>query len=167
MHSTICTICTMEGKVQKVQGKKMTWDSWDSETVEWGVIPFKQGKVSSVSRVSCNFLYYRHGMPGNGRRMKKRGTKVPRRGRRKKNLRKKNLPARIVEQAGVPKDRVIELSRKRILIAHAWSMLFHLLSREGIYLLPYFRATSAQGLLNCGYLKWDWFEMIAVMVNDD
>ena len=55
---------------------------------------------------------------------------------RKKNLRKKNLPARIVEQAGVPKDRVIELSRKRILIAHAWSMLFHLLSREGIGLFP-------------------------------
>ena len=27
---------------------------------------------------------------------------------RKQNLRKKNLPARIVEQAGVPKDRVIE-----------------------------------------------------------
>ena len=74
MHCTICTICTMEGKVQKVQkvqGKKMTWDSWDSETVEWGVIPFKQGKVSSVSRVSCNFLYYRHPMLGNGRRMKK------------------------------------------------------------------------------------------------
>ena len=42
---------------------------------------------------------------------------------RKKNLRKKNLPARIVEQAGVPKDRVIGLSRKRFLIAHIWSML--------------------------------------------
>ena len=42
---------------------------------------------------------------------------------RKKNLRKKNLPARIVEQAGVPIDRVIGLSRKRILIAHIWSML--------------------------------------------
>jgi hypothetical protein len=42
---------------------------------------------------------------------------------RKRNLRKKNLPARIIEQAGVPKDRVIGLSRKRILIAHIWSML--------------------------------------------
>ena len=58
--------------------KKMTWDSWDSETVEWGVIPFKQGKVSSVSRVSCNFLYYRHPMPGNGRRMKKTRDTIPR-----------------------------------------------------------------------------------------
>ena len=42
---------------------------------------------------------------------------------RKKKLRKKKLPARIVEQAGVPIDRVIGLSRKRILIAHIWSML--------------------------------------------
>ena len=42
-------------------------------------------RVSSVSRVSCNFLYYRHGMPGNGQK-KKRGTKVPRTGRRKKRL---------------------------------------------------------------------------------
>ena len=164
MHCTICTICTMEGKVQKVQkvqGKKMTWDSWDSETVEWGVIPFKQGKVSSVSRVSCNFLYYRHPMPGNGQK-KKRG--IQSRGTTKNE----KAVCSVVELAGVlPIDWVIELSRKRILIAHAWSMLFHLLSREGIYLLPYFRATSAQGLLNCCHLKRDWFEMIAVMVNDD
>ena len=33
----------------------------------------------------CNFLYYRHGMPGNGRK-KRRGTKVPRTGRRKAAL---------------------------------------------------------------------------------
>ena len=34
---------------------------------------------------------------------------------RKQNLRKKNLPARIVEQAGVPIDRVIELSSYRVI----------------------------------------------------
>lgn len=77
-------------KVQKVQGKKMTWDSWDSETVEWGVIPFKQGKVSSVSRVSCNFLYYRHPMPGNGRRMKKTRDTIPRNYQERKTWERKS-----------------------------------------------------------------------------
>ena len=33
----------------------------------------------------CNFLYYRHGIPGNGQK-KKRGTKVPRTERRKAEL---------------------------------------------------------------------------------
>ena len=28
-------------------------------------------RVSSVSRISCKFLYKRHGMPGSGRRKKK------------------------------------------------------------------------------------------------
>ena len=75
---------------------------------------------------------------------------------RKKNLRKKNLPARIVEQAGVPKDRVIELSRKRILIAHVWSMLFHLLSREGIYHQRNVCARSAELLsLETGLIRDD------------
>ena len=38
--------------------------------------------------------------------------------------------------AGVPKDRVIGLSRKRILIAYAWSMLFYFLPCEGVGLSP-------------------------------
>ena len=38
-----------------------------------------------VSKSQCKFLYKRHGMPGNGRRKKKRGTKVQRTGRRRKN----------------------------------------------------------------------------------
>ena len=38
-----------------------------------------------VSRVSCKYLYKRHGMAGNGRRKKKRGTKVQRTERREKN----------------------------------------------------------------------------------
>jgi len=84
-------------------------------------------------KATVHFFIYRHPMSG--------------------KRRKKNLPARIVEQAGVPKDRVIELSRKRILIAHAWSMLFHLLSREGIFLLPTFSTTSAQGLLIYDHLN--------------
>ena len=41
----------------------------------------------------------------------------------KEKTEKEKPPARIVEQAGVPIDRVIALSRKRILIAHIWSML--------------------------------------------
>jgi len=41
----------------------------------------------------------------------------------------------VAEQAGVPIDRVIELTIERVLIAQVWSMLFHLLSREGIFLL--------------------------------
>ena len=39
--------------------------------------------------------------------------------------RKKNLPARIVEQAGVPKDRVIGLSIER-------KGLFYLLTLDGV-----------------------------------
>jgi len=39
--------------------------------------------------------------------------------------RKKSQPARKEEQAGVLRNRVIGLSRERILIAHVWSMLFY------------------------------------------
>ena len=48
---------------------------------------------------------------------------------------KKEPACSVAEQAGVPIDRVIGGLRERVLIAQAWSMLFHLLSREGIFLL--------------------------------
>ena len=82
-------------KVQIVQCKKMHEILETIETV--------RKKVSQESQLShakiytenceksenshfsqCKILYRRHSMPGNGRRMKKRGTKVPRTGRRRK-----------------------------------------------------------------------------------
>jgi len=54
---------------------------------------------------------------------KKRRDSIPRNYQERRTWERKKLPARIVEQAGVPIDRVIGLSRKRILIAHIWSML--------------------------------------------
>ena len=49
---------------------------------------------------------------------------------------KKEPACSVVEQAGVPIDRVIGLSIDRVLIAQAWSMLFYFLTCEGIFLLP-------------------------------
>ena len=94
-------------------------------------------------------------MPGNGQK-KKRG--IQSRGTTKKEKPEKEKPAcSVVELAGVlPIDRVIELSRKRILIAHAWSMLFHLLSREGIYHQRNVSARSAELLsLETGLIRDD------------
>ena len=88
MHCTICTICTMEGKVQKVQkvqGKK-------NDSANFYIGGNNRERIFYLSKITkndskillsftkdakeikvyvCNFLYKRHGMPGNGRRMKK------------------------------------------------------------------------------------------------
>jgi hypothetical protein len=40
-------------------------------------------------------------------------------------INKKEPACSVAEQAGVPIDRVIGLSRERILIANVWSMLFY------------------------------------------
>ena len=45
---------------------------------------------------------------------------------------KKEPACSVVEQAGVPRDRVIGGLRERVLIAHVWSMLFYFLTCEGV-----------------------------------